>query len=111
MSAFFKQNRVLIFAFALLLAGSLFFGWNTFQHTAHYRAASQDRSVEAWMTTRYIAHTWRLPRETMESLGFERQSDGPRPLSKIADERGVPVDTVIAEVEAAIAAHLAEMTQ
>lgn len=111
MMGFFRKNLILLAGFALVLGLTIFFGLGALNHTREFRAAPPDRAVEAWMTTRYIAHTWTLPREVMTGLGFERTPDGPRPLRKIAEERGIPVEDLIAEVEAAIAAHRAEVGQ
>ncbi len=111
MMGFLRKNLILVAGFALVLGATVFFGLGALDHARDYRGAPVDRDVKPWMTTRYIAHTWNLPREVMSGLGFERTPDGPRPLRKIAAERGIPVEDLIVEVEAAIAAHLAKVGQ
>lgn len=111
MIRFIKQNKLLVAGFALVLALTVFFGFGAIQHAREFRGAPTEQSVEGWMTTRYVAHTWHIPREVMTDLGFEKKTDARRPLSKIAEERGIPVDELIAEIEAAIAAHRAEVGQ
>lgn len=109
MIAFLKHNRLLLIGFAAVLALTIYFGLGAVRHARDVGLAGAEQSVEAWMTTRYVAHSWDLPREVMTGLGFERGTDGPRPLRKIAEERGIPVETLIAEIEGAIALHRAEI--
>jgi hypothetical protein len=64
--------------------------------------AHRDLPVEGWMTPGYIAHSHGLdPLDLRESLGL---APGRTTLAEIAARRGVPVETVVAEVEAALAA-------
>ncbi len=63
--------------------------------------AHGDHRVEGWMTPGYVAHSRGLDRLALrDALGLE---PGMRvTLEEIAASRGVPVDAVIAEVEAAV---------
>ena len=58
------------------------------------------------MTVGYIGKSWHLdPRQIDALAGLPAPVAGhPKPLVEIARDRGVPVATVIQEVEAAIAA-------
>lgn len=105
MVRFWRENRVLLIAFVGVLSLVAVFAIGTFRHAREWDGA-RDQPIQAWMTPRYIAHSWDLPREVMtDQLGFERTTDGPQPLTDIADERGVPVAELIAEIEAVIAAY------
>ncbi len=66
--------------------------------------------VAAWMTPRYIARSWGVPpRVIAEAIKAPiPPRDGPMSLTELAKMRDVPVEQVIAEAEAAIAAVFAE---
>lgn len=68
--------------------------------------AEREQPVAAWMTPRYIARSWQVPRDViLDALQLDGPpADGPVSLEKIAELRGVPVDQVIADLEAAISA-------
>ena len=56
---------------------------------------------EPWMTPRYIARSWGLDPDDLETaLGARFLPGRPPTLQRIARERGVPVETVIDEVRA-----------
>lgn len=107
MIRFLRHNRLLLLAFVVALTLAAYLGTSAFRNATAFRDAPPDQTIEGWMTPRYVAHSWDVPREVMTGLGFERGTDGPRPLSRIAEDRGIPVDVLIAEIEAAIAAHRA----
>lgn len=107
-AGFWRANRGLVLAFVLLLAFALFFAAGAMRRIED-RFAAADQPIEPWMTPRYVAHSWDLPREVMVGeLGFAPGADAGQPLSAIARERGVPVEVLIVELEAAIAAHRAD---
>ena len=102
-SGFFRKNALLLLAFVVLLAVAAVFAIGAIRHARDWDIAA-DQPIEAWMTPRYIAHSWGLPRDMMmETLKLEPSPDGPQPLSEIAEERGVPVADLIAQIEAAVA--------
>jgi len=96
---------------ALALVACLFFGARTalFWYGGPPHAV-REQPVAAWMTPRYVARSWRIPPEVI--------IDGliaplPRPerrmnLRQLAEYRGVPVEQIIAEAEALIAAQRAK---
>ncbi len=61
--------------------------------------------VAGWMTPRYIARSWQVPpHEIMRAIQAPMPPpDGPMSLAELAKFRGVDLEQVIAEVEAAIA--------
>lgn len=108
---FWRENKVLVLSFVLVLGLTVFFGLGALKHLRGWDAAV-DPPIEGWMTPRYVAHSWNVPRAVMEGdLGLIRGVDGPVPLSRIAEARGVPVEVLVAEIEAAIAAHRAAIAQ
>ncbi|WP_425073236.1 hypothetical protein [Sagittula sp. S175] len=69
----------------------------------------QDMPIAPWMTPRFVAMSWDVPKEVViEALGMKQDGHGPEPLKKMAEERGVPVEALVAELEAAIAAYRAD---
>ena len=61
--------------------------------------------VEGWMTPRYISRAYDIPREDLMTILHLAADDKPRlPLKRLAAGRNIPLDDLIAEIEAAIAA-------
>lgn len=69
--------------------------------------AHRDVPPAPWMTPRFVAHSWHLPPEVVsEALAFKREGkDGRITLGQLAAERDVPVEKLIDDLKAAIAAH------
>ncbi|MFP4303810.1 MAG: hypothetical protein ACLFP0_06060 [Rhodosalinus sp.] len=67
--------------------------------------AHRQQPVAPWMTPRYIAHAWDIPPEdVMQALGVTARPDRRPTLKEIARQRGVPVEIVLEEARALIAA-------
>ena len=84
------------------LAVSLFFAvrlvafWIYWADPAH-----RDQDIQPWMTPGYVAHSWGVPREVaFEALGIP--PGAPRTIEELARERGVPVETLATDLQAAI---------
>lgn len=103
----FKSHPIAVPGFLLALVLVTFFcGKLTLD--AIYWADPKHRDVapQAWMTPRYIAHSWGIPPKGLhEALNFERPEKERPTLSYIAKARGITVDEVITEVEAYLAAN------
>jgi hypothetical protein len=85
--------------FFLVRAALFFLVWSD---PIHHR-----QPVEAWMTPRYVARSWDIPREDMIGLlGLtpETVDRRRRTLEEIAADQGVSVDEIIARIEAYVAA-------
>lgn len=96
---------------AAALAASLFFAVQAavFWHDRPPRA-EREQPIAAWMTPRYVARSWGVPREVvLDAVALEGPlPGGPISLAQIAEARGVAVEEIIAELETAIAAHQAQ---
>lgn len=106
-----RRRPLLIAAFVVALAATAFFTVQSFRHARNFPPPPEAGApVAGWMTPGYIGHGWDLPRDVVaEVLGVDPKSGiGRQSLDAIARERGVPVETLIAEFEAAIAARRAE---
>ncbi len=68
--------------------------------------ARHEQAIEPWMTPGYIAHSWQVPRSVViEALHAPvPPPKGPMNLTELAAHNGVPIEDLIAEAEAAIAA-------
>lgn len=101
-----RKRPLLVSAFLLATALTLFFGFRFVRYTIYWSdPAHHQEVVQGWMTVGYIGKSWRLdPREIDRVAGLPVPEHGhPLTLRQIAQARGVPVEDVIAEVDAAIA--------
>ena len=104
-------NRLLVLGFVVFLCLALFFGVMTVRRLQDFDVA-KDQPVAAWMTPRYVALSWDVPREVMiEVLQVEPPGPGRETLADIAAGKGIPVADYIATIEAGIAAFRADRGQ
>ncbi len=87
----------------LAIAASVYFGVRS---AIHPMRIEREQTIAAWMTPRYISRSWRVPSEVIrKALEMPQpRPNGPTSLSRLAEMRGVPIEQVIEEAEAAIAA-------
>lgn len=89
----------------IALVASLFFGARAFLHW-YDRPPLLDRQqpVAAWMTPRYVARAWGIPPEIIrDAIGRpDKGQKGMESLTRIAKERGVPVENLLADLQTAI---------
>lgn len=99
-----RRHPVLSAAFALALAATLFFAGLFVNRVIYWSdPAHRDQRPEPWMTVGYIGHSWHLSAPEIDAeAGLDRPKGQPMTLQDIANQRGVPVAQVIAEVEAAL---------
>lgn len=108
MTAAWRRHPVLVSAFALALALTLFFGFRIGLR-ALYWSQHRDEPVQAWMTVGYVGHSWGVDPRGIDALAGTPQPQGhPLTLDEVARLRGVPVAQVIAEVTQAVARLKAE---
>lgn len=71
---------------------------------AVYWAHHQQETIQPWMTAGYVGRSWGVdPRALDEAAGLPQPTDHHRlTLQEIANQRHVPVDTVITQVETAL---------
>jgi hypothetical protein len=71
---------------------------------AAYWATHQDVAIEGWMTVGYVARSRGLePADLIKALGDSYTLGDRRALAALAAARGVPLDQLIAEIEAGLA--------
>lgn len=103
MLALWRKHRLLVSAFSVTLALTLFFLGHLAFHIVR-GALHKDEPIAPWMTVGYVARNVGL---SPRVLGVEAGMPPPRPghpqtLQEIADERGVTFEVVIGELDAAI---------
>ncbi|MBK6468416.1 MAG: hypothetical protein IPL38_18605 [Rhodobacter sp.] len=104
MTGVLRRHPVLTTAFALALGLTLFFAGQFIARAVYWsNPAHLEQQVQPWMTAGYIGRSWGLdPRALVAEAGLPPRDGRPLTLDQIAEARGVPVGTVIAEVEAAL---------
>lgn len=102
------RHRWLLLGFVVAVALGLFFAARAVVFTVYW-SDHRDEAIAGWMTPRYVAMSWDVPPEIVgDALALPRDGTGRRiTLSEIAATRGIPVETVAAEIGAAIGAHRA----
>lgn len=95
------------------LLASTFFGVRTVSNWVYWNdPAHIDQPIAGWMTPGYVAHSWDIPRPVMiEALALGEDDPKGRNLKRLAEAQGIPLDELIARIEAAIMAHRAAAPQ
>ncbi|WP_133488235.1 hypothetical protein [Aliiroseovarius marinus] len=95
------------------LMASTFFGVRTVSNWVYWNdPAHIDQPIAGWMTPHYVAHSWDIPRPVMvEALALGEDDPKGRNLKRLAEAQGIPLDELIARIEAAIMAHRAATPQ
>ncbi|MCI2393161.1 hypothetical protein [Aliiroseovarius sediminis] len=91
---------------ALAMAAGVFFGTRTVASWVYWNdPARRDQPIAAWMTPRYVTYSWRIPRKVMiDALGSPNPAEGFRNFEHLAQDRGIPVDELMMQIEDAIVA-------
>jgi hypothetical protein len=94
----------------LALAATGFFAIRTALFSVYWHdPAHREQKIEGWMTPGFVAHSWHVPREVvLEAIDAPPSPGHPMNLDAIAQDRDMPVEELIGEIEAAIAASRAE---
>lgn len=102
-----KNYPYLTVGFLFAIALTVFFGvrmvlfWVYWADPAH-----QNQPPAGWMTPGYVAQSWHIPREDMaQILDLPPPNGRPPTLRDIANQRGIPLQQLIVELEQAITAH------
>ena len=97
-----RTNRLLVIAFTVALALTLFFAVRTVMFYAYW-SQHRDQPIEPWMTLGYIGHSWNVPPETLgQSIGLEPEKPDRRPIGRIAHDLGVNLGDLEASILQAI---------
>jgi len=93
-----------LLALALVFAGFFAFravnGYLYWSDPAHH-----DQAIAGWMSPRYVANSSHVPPEVVgNALGLDREKPRRLTLDQLAAERGVAIDVLSRNLEAAIVA-------
>jgi len=101
----FRRLPVLTAAFAVAAALALVFLVNVVGRVIYWET-HENEPIEPWMTVGYIGHSWDVNPRLLDQVAgtpTPQRSGHPPTLAEIARSWGVPVEEVIAQVEAALA--------
>ncbi len=91
---------VFLIGFLLSIGIVTYFSIRAFRTLPHLRGGE---TIRPWMTLPYIAHAHRVPVASLyQALGIPYQARDHRPISRIARSLGLPVQTVITELQNAL---------
>lgn len=109
MTGLARRHPFLVAAFVLAFCLSAFFATRIIVRTIYF-AQHREEPVAGWMTVGYVGRSWGFdPRDIDARAGLPVPAAGhPLTLDQIAQDRGVPVSTIIAEVQAVLAQMQAE---
>ena len=101
-----REHRLPLLVFVGGAAVALFFAARLVVFTLYWSdPAHRQQTPDGWMTPGYIARSWHVPREDLSRhLGLEPGPDTHLTLAEIAGARGIPVETLLNEVAAFLAA-------
>ncbi|MDF1854110.1 hypothetical protein [Pseudooceanicola sp.] len=101
-----RQHPLALSLFALASLAALFFVVRTLVFMIYWTDPShRDQTLEAWMTPRYIAHSWHVPPQDLAAfLRLPMPPPQRATLAEIAARDGVPVEQLIAELSVFLAA-------
>jgi len=96
-----ERPRWLIAAFVLALVLALAFAGHALWVVSHLDGGQNP--VQGWMTPGYVIHAYSVPPEVLaQVLGIDPGTARGRTLDDIAADRGIPVDVLIAAVQAVV---------
>ena len=86
--------------FVLAVALTLFFGVRTVVTLLYWSNPDHiDRQIEGWMPVGYVGRSWGIPRDDMIDIAnFDTPPGRGLRIEQIAEERGIPLDTFIAQL-------------
>ncbi len=103
-----KDHKALMAGFLLALAVMLFFGVRSAMFWIYWSdPAHREEPVAAWMTPGYVAQSWDVPIPVIrDALGIPPETRR-KTIKALAEERGLPPEAVVRQIENAIAMHRA----
>jgi len=100
------RRKVMLAGFAIAALLTAFFAVRAILFALFWMdTPPQTHPIEPWMTPRYIARTYDIPRDQMLGiLGLASDETPRQPLDSLARNRGVPVQIYIDQIEALLEA-------
>jgi hypothetical protein len=110
LKAAWQRHPLLTSGFILALLAAGFFAMSSAFYMVYWSDPThRSQPIEGWMTPRYIATSWKLPREVMtraiDPVGMPEKM---QTLNEIAAQQGITVDELVARITAAAEAFRSE---
>ena len=104
---FVRSHKLAVTIFALALGLTIVLSGRALVHFVYLKdPAHRDQPIAAWMTPRYVVMSHQVPPKVLREVLGERDHTRRRAtLAEIAASRGQATEELIAQIEAAIAAH------
>ncbi len=97
-----NRRRWLTIAFVLVSLLTISSAVQAIRHARHLHART-DEPIQGWMNIPYIAHAYHVrPDVIHQALGLPPDRRDRRPLRKIAETQGQPLNALITDIMAAI---------
>ena len=92
----FRRAPLLTAGFVLAVVLATLFAVRTVVFMVYWsNPANHQRAPEPWMTPRFVARSWHVPPETViDALGLKTMPARNHSLARIAQESGLPVETL-----------------
>ncbi|MBO3760410.1 hypothetical protein J5J10_07560 [Ciceribacter sp. L1K23] len=99
-----RKHPLLFSAFVVSSVVALVFA-GRFLYQVAYWQTHQNETVRPWMTIGYVARSWQVdPEELAEAVQLPFRRGKRQRLEDLAQEKGVPVEALIADVDQAVRA-------
>jgi hypothetical protein len=104
MTKIWRENRLLVIAFAIALAMTLFFAVRLAIFSLYWSdPAHRRQQMQPWMTIGYVARSWQVPKDRLaRELDVVPTPGKPPTLKDIAEKKGMTVEALEAQIEAVI---------
>lgn len=104
---FALAHKLIVFGFLVSTIAVIVLSSTMLANAIYFNDPShKDVELEAWMTPRYVLHSYDLPRPVlMELLGIDEDTKNPRRLDKVAQNIGLTLDELTVKIRAAAATY------
>ncbi|MCK0170451.1 hypothetical protein MWU53_05205 [Aliiroseovarius sp. S1123] len=97
----------------IALSASAVFGVRTIGNWVYWNdPAHIDQPIAGWMTPRYVAFSWDVPRPVMiDAIAMGDKNPEGRNLKRLAEAQGISLEELILRIETAIEEHRTTATK
>lgn len=98
-----RREWILLALFVVTLAVTGLIAARAYRRAVYWRE-HRDEKIRPWMSVGYVSHSHRVPPPVLyHAIGLEPTPRDRRPIRDIAAQQGRPVETLITDLEHAIA--------
>lgn len=100
--AFLRRNPLPAFLLAMALTALIWFSTGFVREALYFSdPAHQQQNLATWMSPRYVAKSWDLPREVMIETMDLQPDNAQQTLQDVLDHLGITIEELQIRVEAA----------